>query len=432
MTITFIGHGYVGLVTACVFADFGNDVWIIGHTDKKLERLRKGDPIIYEPGLEELLKKNLKAGRLHITKEYNPAIKESEIIFITVGTPPKEDGHADLSAVYKVAEEIGKNLGNHYTIVSCKSTVPVGTNTKVKKIIDKVKHNNAKIEVASCPEFLKEGTALSDTTNPDRIVVGSDSKRAINKLLELHQPLGGKRVVTDLTSAELIKYTSNAMLATKISFANLMSFYCEKTGADIEMVLDAVGLDKRIGRVFMNPGVGYGGSCLPKDIKALIQTGKDAKINASMLESIDEINLQAQKYFIQKITQYAPGKDLGVWGLSFKPNTDDIRFAPSLNIIQALLKKEYSITAYDSQAIQNIKKVLGDKIKYAKSADEAVKGKDALLIITEWNEFKQIDLNRIRKLMKKPYIFDGRNIYQPKIMKKLGFKYFSIGRKPIL
>ncbi len=432
MTITFIGHGYVGLVTACVFADFGNDVWVIGHTDEKLERLKKGDPIIYEPGLAELLKKNIKAGRLRFTKSYNPAIKKSEIVFITVGTPPKKDGHADLSAVFKVAEKIGKNLGNHYTIVSCKSTVPVGTNNKVKEIIDKVKPNNAKVDVASCPEFLKEGTALSDTINPDRVVVGSDSKEAINKLLELHQPLGGKRVVTDLTSAELIKYTSNAMLATKISFANLISFYCEKTGANVETVLDAVGLDKRIGRIFMNPGVGYGGSCLPKDIKALIQTGKDIEIDTSMLESIDNINAQAQKYFIQKILQNAPGKNVAVWGLAFKPNTDDIRFAPSLIIIQALLSKGYKITAYDSQAMKNVRKVLGNKIKYANSANEAIKNKDALIIVTEWNEFKQIDLNKVKKLLKKEYVFDGRNIYQPEKMRKLGFKYFSIGRKSVL
>ncbi len=432
MTITFIGHGYVGLVTACVFADFGNDVWVIGHTDEKLERLRKGDPIIYEPGLEELLKKNLKAGRLHITKEYNPAIKESEIVFITVGTPPKEDGHADLSAVFKVAENIGKNLGNHHTIVSCKSTVPVGTNNKVKKIIESVKPQSASVDVASCPEFLKEGTALSDTINPDRVVIGSDSKRAIEKLLELHEPLGGKRVVTDLTSAELIKYTSNTMLATKISFANLISFYCEKTGADVEMVLDAVGLDKRIGRIFMNPGVGYGGSCLPKDIKALTQTGKDIGIDVAFLESIDKINSQAQQYFIQKVLQNAPGKDIAIWGLSFKPNTDDIRFAPSLTIIRALLKNGYKITAYDSQAIKNVKKILGDKIKYVNSPEKAVQSKDALLIVTEWNEFKQINLKKIKKLMKEPYIFDGRNIYQPTKMKELGFKYFSIGRRPIL
>ena len=432
MTITIIGHGYVGLVTACVFADFGNKVWVIGHNPKKIDRLKNGDPIIYEPGLKELLAKNLEAKRIHFALDYNPAIKESTIIFIAVGTPPKENGQADLSAVLNVAKKIGQNLGNHYTVVSCKSTVSIGTNNKVKKIIDQEKHSQAKVEVASCPEFLREGTALADTTHPDRVVIGSDSPRAIDKLLELHQSLGGKRVITNLASAELIKYTANAMLATKISFANLISFYCQKTGADVEAVLDAVGMDKRIGRIFMNPGLGYGGSCLPKDVKAIVYTGKRLKIKNNFLEEVDKLNYQAQENFVNQIIKKSPGKNIGLWGLAFKPNTDDIRVAPSLTVIKSLLKKKYDITAYDPEAAANVKKIIGNKIKYASSAQKAAKGKDALIIVTEWNEFKQINLGRIKHLLNKAVIFDGRNIYEPEKMKKLGFKYFSIGREPIL
>jgi len=330
MTITIIGHGYVGLVTACVFADFGNKVWVIGRNPKKIERLKSGDPIIYEPGLRELLAKNLEAKRIHFTLNYDPAIRESAIVFIAVGTPPKKNGQADLSTVLKVAKKIGQNLGNHYTVISCKSTVSIGTNNKVKKIINQEKHSNAKVEVASCPEFLREGTALSDTTHPDRVVIGSDSQKAIDKLLELHQPLGGKRVITNLASAELIKYTANAMLATKISFANLISFYCQKTGADVEAVLDAVGMDRRIGRIFMNPGLGYGGSCLPKDVKAIVYTGKNLGIKNNFLENVDRLNYQAQENFVDQIIENSPGKKVALWGLAFKPNTDDIRFAKHL------------------------------------------------------------------------------------------------------
>ncbi|NOY89245.1 MAG: UDP-glucose/GDP-mannose dehydrogenase family protein [FCB group bacterium] len=432
MTITIIGHGYVGLVTSCVFADFGNKVWVIGHSPDKIARLKKGDPIIYEPGLKELLIKNLEAKRIHFTLDYDPAIKESTIVFIAVGTPPRENGQADLSAVLSVAKKIGQNLANHYTVISCKSTVSIGTNNKVKKIIDQNKHSKAKVEVASCPEFLREGTALADTTYPDRIVIGSDSRKAIDKLLELHQPLGGKRVITDLASAELIKYTANAMLATKISFANLISFYCQKTGADVEAVLDAVGMDKRIGRIFMNPGLGYGGSCLPKDVKAIVYTGKSLGIKNNFLKDVDDLNYQAQENFVNQIIENCPGKNVGLWGLSFKPNTDDIRFAPSLTVINTLLKKGYQITAYDPEATANMKKIVGDKISYAASAQEAIRGKDALIVVTEWNEFKQVDLDEMKHLLKRAVIFDGRNIYEPEKMKELTFKYFSIGRKPVL
>jgi len=429
MTITFIGHGYVGLVTACVFANFGNKVWVVGHTPSKIEKLKKGNPLIYEPGLKELLEKNLAKKNIHFTLSFEQAVKESEIVFITVGTPPKENGEADLTGVYDVAEKIGKHLKSGLTVVSCKSTVPVGTNLKVKAIIDKVKPKNAQVEMASCPEFLREGTGLPDTFHPDRIVIGSNSKVAVNLLLELHEPIDGKRVLTDLASAELIKYTSNAMLATKISFANLISFYCEKTGADVETVLDAVGLDKRIGRVFLYPGVGYGGSCLPKDVKAIVNSGKALGINTNFLDAVEEVNLYSRKNFLEKIYKNVKGKKIALLGLSFKPDTDDIRFAPSLYIIEDLLTNDYKISVYDPEAMNNIKKTFGNKIEYHNNPYDTIKDVDCLCILTEWNEFKQIDLKKVKSLMKKPLIIDGRNIYNPEMIKKLGFTYISTGRK---
>lgn len=432
MTITIVGHGYVGLVSACVFADFGNTVYVIGHTPEKLERLKNGDPIIYEPGLKEVLEKNNKAGRLKFTTEYAEAISSSEIVFITVGTPPKDDGEADLSVVLEVAERIGKNISNRFTVVSCKSTVPVGTNKKIEEIINKCKKNNVQFAVASCPEFLREGSALHDTFQADRVVIGSNSQQAIDLLLKIHAPIPGKKVITDLASAELIKYTSNSVLAMKISFANLISFYCEKTGANVEMVLDAVGLDKRIGRIFMDPGVGYGGSCFPKDVKALISTGKQIGVDTHLLEAVDTINEQARINLLHKIVTHVKGKKIAIWGLSFKPNTDDIRFAPSVDIIRALLEKGYTLSVYDQEGMNNIKNLFGDKLTYAPSSYDALKEADALVILTEWNEFKNIDLKEVKRLMKKPMIFDGRNIYDTKTMKELGFSYISTGRESIL
>lgn len=431
MTITIVGHGYVGLVSACVFADFGNTVYVVGHTPEKLERLKNGDPIIYEPGLKEILEKNNKAGRLIFTTDFVESVSTSEIVFITVGTPPKENGEADLSVVLKVAEQVGKNISNKFTVVSCKSTVPVGTNKKIEEIINACKKNDAQFAVASCPEFLREGSALHDTFHADRVVIGSESKKAIDLLLKIHTPITGKKIVTDLASAELIKYTSNSVLAMKISFANLISFYCEKTGANVELVLDAVGLDQRIGRIFMDPGVGYGGSCFPKDVKALISTGKQLGINTGLLDAVDSINEDARMNLLQKILTQAKGKKIAIWGLSFKPNTDDIRFAPSVDIIRALLEKEYILSVYDQEGTNNIKKIFGDKIAYAKNSYDALVNADALVILTDWNEFKNIDLDKVKKLMKQPTIFDGRNIYSLETMKELGFNYISTGRAPI-
>ncbi len=431
MTITFIGHGYVGLVTACVFADFGNKVWVVGHTPEKIKRLSEGDPLIYEPGLAELLKKNLEAGRLRFTKDFDKAIPESEIVFIAVGTPPKPNGEADLSTVLSVAEQIGKNLKKGLTVVSCKSTVPVGTNLKVEEIITRVMPQGAELAVASCPEFLREGTGINDTLYPDRVVIGSPSKQAVERLLELHKPLPGERVITDLASAEIIKYASNAMLATKISFANLISLYAEKTGGDIETIMDAVGFDSRIGRKFLYPGIGYGGSCFPKDVMALIETGKSLGVDTELLDSVERVNKTVRENYIAKVLKHATGKKLGVWGLSFKPNTDDIRFAPSLHIIRALLEKGFQITAFDPAATENVKRALGDGITYVEDMYDATEGADALLIFTEWNEFKHADLNRLKKQLVTPLIIDGRNLYEPTQMKKLGFRYISTGRRVV-
>lgn len=431
MTITFIGHGYVGLVTACVFADFGNDVYVIGRTPEKINKLISGDPLIFEPGLEELLKKNLSAKRLHFTLDYDKAIPLSEIVFITVGTPPKENGEADLSSVLEVSKNIGKFLKQGYTVVSCKSTVPVGTNLKVEEILNIYKNKEAQFDVASCPEFLREGTGIYDTLNPDRVVIGAKSQKAVDLILEIHKPLPGKRVITDLASAEIIKYASNAMLATKISFANLISLYAQSTGADIETIMDAVGADNRIGRKFLDAGIGYGGSCFPKDVMALNETGKKLKINTSLLDSVEEINLFVRQNFLQKITNSVTGKNIAIWGLSFKPNTDDIRFAPSLYIIEKLLNLGYSVSVHDPEAMDNVKKIFGDKITYHTDMYKALEGADALCILTEWNEFKQANLIKIQKLLKNALIIDGRNLYNPEKLRAVGITYISTGRRAV-
>lgn len=433
MIITFIGHGYVGLVTACVFADLGNTVYVIGRNQDKLKRLSSGDPIIFEPGLQELLKKNLAKKTIHFTTDYSVSIPKSDIVFIAVGTPPNEDGSANTTTVYSVAELIGKHLKKGYTIVSCKSTVPIGTNRKIKKIIDTVKNKDAYIDVVSCPEFLREGTALQDTFTPDRIVIGSDSKKAINILLDLHKPLEGKRVIVGLESAEIIKYASNSLLAAKISFANLISFYCEETGADVLEVLEGVGLDRRIGHRFLQPGIGYGGSCFPKDVKALITMGDALSLDTTFLKAIEKINRDAQTRFISKIKKYVPKGKIALWGLSFKPNTDDVRDSPAFNIINALLYDGYTIQAYDPEAYKNAKRIYkkNKNITFLSSPYDTLNEANGLVICTEWNEFKQIDLQQVKKILKKPIILDGRNIYEPKKMKIRGFTYLSVGRNSV-
>lgn len=430
MTISFIGHGYVGLVTAAVFADLGNTVWVVGRTKEKIDRLNSGDPIIYEPGLDELLKRNLTAGRIKFTLSYEEAVSASQVVFIAVGTPSSATGEADLTSVFAAAESIGKSL-NGYKVIATKSTVPPGTNRKVSEIITNVKPSGSSFAIASVPEFLREGTGLSDTKHPDRVVIGTNSDRARDILVELHKPIDGKVVLCNVETAELIKYASNSMLATKISFANAISFLAEKVGADVERVLEGVGLDRRIGRNFLYAGVGYGGSCFPKDVKALIALSADYSYDFALLKAVEVINKQARERFVEKIVKHfdsLKGKTIAVLGLAFKPDTDDMRDAPSITIIDALVKKGARVVVYDPIAMDNAKRLVPKGVTFAKDPYGAAEGADAVAVVTEWNEFRQIDLVRLAKGMKHLVLFDGRNIYEPTRVRELGFMYYGIGR----
>jgi UDPglucose 6-dehydrogenase len=430
MEITMIGHGYVGLVTASIFADAGNKVNVIGRTPEKIQKLKSGDPLIFEPGLEEILDRNLKNGNLNFTLSYD-SIKDSKIIFIGVGTPSQKDGSADLSQVKVVAKKIAQNLGDDFTVISCKSTVPVGTNKEVDKIVKDNAPKGASYAVASCPEFLREGTGVTDTLYPDRVIIGSESKKAVDVLLELHKPIGGERVITDLASAELIKYASNSILATKISFANLIAKMSEVAGADAEVILEAVGLDNRVSDKFLNVGIGYGGACFPKDVKALAFIGKGMKLDTGLLDNVEKVNFDARDRFAKRIMDNAKGKKLAIWGLSFKPNTDDIREAPSRDIIKNLLSEGYELSVYDPQAMGHIKNIFGDKLTYNEDKMKALDGAETLVVLTEWNEFEAADLKAVKSQLKYPVIIDGRNIYDPKQMKELGFEYYSVGRRDV-
>lgn len=430
MIITFIGHGYVGLVTAAVFADLGNTVWVIGHTKEKIENLKKGIIPIYEPGLAEIVKRNIKAKRLIFTLDYTEAIPASKVIFIAVGTPPKITGEADLSVVYDVSEKVGKYLDG-YTVCVVKSTVPVGTNRKVEAILKKVKPVKAVVEVASVPEFLREGQAIGDTKHPDRIVIGSDSQNAKAILVELHKPIDGKLVLTTLETAEMIKYAANSFLATKISFANAIAQLSERVNANGPDVLKAIGFDSRIGSKFLHAGAGYGGSCFPKDVKALIAIAKSYGYDFKLLHNVEEINKDAMHLIIsktQKMIGSLRGKTIGVLGLSFKPDTDDIRDAPSRVIIPEFIKLGAIVKVYDPIAMENAKKVLPSSVHFMKNAYEVAKDTDALVVITEWSEFCELDFTKIKENMKTPNLIDGRNIYDPEKMKASGFSYTGVGR----
>jgi UDPglucose 6-dehydrogenase len=430
MTITFIGHGYVGLVTASIFADMGNIVWVIGHTKEKIENLKKGILPIYEPGLEEIVKRNVKAKRLLFTLDYKESIPASSAVFIAVGTPPKSTGDADLSVVFEVAEKIASNLGR-YTVIATKSTVPVGTNKKIEQIIRKSKPDTATFDIASVPEFLREGQAISDTLHPDRVVIGTESEKAKSLLVELHKPIDGSYVLTNIETAEMIKYAANSFLATKISFANAIAHLSELTGANGLKVLQAVGLDKRAGSQFLSPGAGYGGSCFPKDVKALIAIAKKSGYDFSLLRAVEDINKYAMKKIIDKAVKMlkgkVTGKTIGILGLSFKPDTDDMRDAPSIVIINELLDKGAKIKAFDPIAMDNAKKILKN-IDFCKSAYSVAKDADLLIVMTEWNEFKKINLQKIKEFMKYPNIIDARNIYDPDTLKDIGFTYNGVGR----
>ena len=432
MKITVIGSGYVGLVTGTCLSDLGNNVICADVSVEKIEKLKKNISPIYEPGLDGLINKNTGLGRLSFTTDVQGAIKFSEVIFIAVGTPPGGDGKADLSAVRAVAKTIGENL-NSYKIIINKSTVPVGSGDMVKNIILENRKSNIEFDVVSNPEFLKEGSAIEDFLKPDRVVIGADNKRAAEKIQQIYEPLETTILITDIKSAEIIKYASNAFLATKISFINEIANFCEIAGASVELVSKGMGLDKRIGTQFLKAGIGYGGSCFPKDTWALHEKGKELGYDFKIVGAAMDVNEDKHDRFLAKcikILKKYGCKSIAAWGLAFKPNTDDMREAPSIPIIEGLIKEGISVSAYDPVAEEEAKKIFKDSIKYGSMYD-ILKGADALIIFTDWNDFKQSDFNIIKTSLKNSVIIDGRNIYNPEEMCELGFKYYSIGRKDI-
>ena len=435
MKVTVIGGGYVGLVTGACFSHLGNEVLLAEKVPEKVDKLRKGESPIYEPGLEELLREGIDRGTLRFTTDIKEGVEFSEVIFICVGTPSLPDGSADLSQVEEVARLTAKNMDSYRLLVE-KSTVPVNTHQLVKKTVQRYLKRDAPFDVASNPEFLREGSAVYDFLNPDRVVVGVESDRAREIMEELYRPLTDKGfplIVTDPSTAELIKHASNSFLAMKISFINMVADLCERTGADVELVAEGMGYDKRIGREFLNAGIGYGGSCFPKDVKAFIKMAEDVGLDFGLLKEVERINAQRVERFMEKVLNALwtlKNKRVAVWGLAFKPNTDDIREAPSLRILPELLKRGAEVRAYDPKATENFRRVFlpGEDLTYVEDKYDAVDGAEALLILTEWEEFAKADMKKVRELMELPVVVDGRNVFEPERMKQLGFEYFSIGR----
>jgi len=436
MKVAIIGSGYVGLVTGTCFAEVGIEVICVDVDAKKIENLKNGIIPIYETGLEDMVHRNMKKGRLQFTTDISEALEDCEVLFTAVGTPPGKDGSADLQYVLSVARDCGKNMKDYLLIVT-KSTVPVGTAQKVRQALqEELDKRGVKIpfDVASNPEFLKEGAAIEDFLKPDRIVVGLDSPRAEELMKSLYKPftLNGHPIIfMDITSAEMTKYAANSMLATKISFMNDIANLCEIVGADINMVRKGIGSDSRIGNKFIYPGIGYGGSCFPKDVKALIHTAEDFNYELRILKAVEAVNHDQKSVLYHKIIKYfngdIKGKTIAIWGLSFKPQTDDMREAPSLVIIQKLIEAGAKVKAYDPVAMKEAKHTLGDTIIYAQDQYEALIDADCLVLVTEWPEFRVPNFNIMRKLLNKPVIFDGRNIYEIAEMKNKGFDYFCIG-----
>lgn len=428
MQISIIGTGYVGLVTGAVFADFGNIVTCVDINSSKIKSLKEAKIPFFEPRLEDIVKRNLSEKRLFFTSDYSFGVPKAQAVFICVGTPKKQNGEADLKYVEEAIKETLKYIKDK-TLIVIKSTVPVGADEDFEKLVPDNLINQ--IQFASCPEFLKEGSALQDAITPDRIVVGTTSEYAKKILEELYRPFNSKMLFTDLRSAQMIKYVSNSYLATKISFANMVANLCEKVGADVEDVLNGAGMDKRITRVFFNPGVGYGGSCFPKDVSAFISIFEEFKLDPSLFKAVEKINKEQIDLVIEKaegILRNLKDKKVAILGLAFKPETDDLREAPSLKIISRLLEEGVKISAFDPVAMDNAKKILGDKVHYAGSAYEALADSDLGILVTEWNEFKELDFKKIATLMKNKAIIDGRNIYDPDTLKSLGFVYSGIGR----
>lgn len=432
MKLAIIGTGYVGLVQGACFADTGNSVLCMDIDEKKISNLKKGFIPIYEPGLEELVKRNLQEKRLEFTTSLKAAVDHGDVIFLCLPTPQSEDGSADLSRVMMVAEQIA-TYANGYKVLVSKSTVPVGTVDRIRQILRK--RGKTEIDVASNPEFLKEGSAVEDSLRPDRVIVGSKSKRALAILMDIYTPFmrtGNPIMVMDERSAEMTKYASNSFLATKISFMNELANLCEKSGADVDSVRKGMGTDPRIGQQFLFAGVGYGGSCFPKDVRALIKTAQEHEYEFKILRAVDEVNGKQKRLMVKKMLKHFNNqlqqKVVAVWGLSFKPQTDDIRDAPSLAIIQSLLESGARVRAHDPIAIPKVKALFDGKVEFFENNYDALRGADALVLITEWNEFRRPDFDKMKSLMKRPVIFDGRNIYDPKLMREKGFVYFGVGR----
>lgn len=439
MEIAIVGTGYVGLVTGTCFSEMGIKVHCVDVDLEKIDNLKNGIIPIYEPGLEEMVQRNIKSDRLLFTTDLSSIINDVDVIFSAVGTPPGEDGSADLKYVLDVARTIGRNI-NKYVLIVTKSTVPVGTATLVKRTIqeelNKRNLHDLEFDVASNPEFLKEGSAIEDFMKPDRVVVGIDSDRAKSIMDLLYKPFtinNYRMIYTDIASAEMIKYAANAMLATRISFMNDIANLCEIVGADVNMVRAGIGSDERIGKKFLYPGCGYGGSCFPKDVKALIRTAQDKGYPMKVLKAVEEVNEYQKEILFKKFSNYfngdLKGKTVAIWGLSFKPKTDDMREAPSIVLIERLLQAGVKVKAFDPVAIEEAKKYIGGGVDYVKDIYETVDGADAIMLVTEWNEFRLPSWNIIKKIMNHPVIFDGRNIYNGNDLRNLGFEYFSIGAK---
>ena len=434
MKIAVIGTGYVGLVTGTCFAETGNEVTCVDIDQKKVDKLSSGEITIYEPGLEKIFLRNLKEQRLHFTSDLKAGIKDAKILFLALPTPPGEDGSADLKYVLGVAKDLG-NIIEDYVVVVDKSTVPVGTAEKVQKAI--AENSKVDFDVVSNPEFLREGVAVEDFMKPDRVVIGTNSERSKKLMNELYAPFvrsGNPLIYMDVRSAELTKYAANSFLATKISFMNEIAQLCERLGADVDMVRLGVGSDARIGKRFLFPGIGYGGSCFPKDVQALVKSAAEVDYDFQILNAVMDVNEKQKLHLMPKINDYfngdLAGKHFALWGLAFKPNTDDIREAPALYMIEALLAAGATVAAFDPEAMPNVKALLGDTISFAENQYDALEGADALIIATEWNEFRTPDFLKMVKSLKQKAIFDGRNLFEVKSVNELGFHYESIGRNP--
>ncbi|MEY4778502.1 MAG: hypothetical protein RIS13_1250 [Bacteroidota bacterium] len=434
MKIAVIGTGYVGLVTGTCFAETGNEVTCVDIDQRKVDKLSAGEITIYEPGLEKIFLRNLKEQRLHFTSDLKAGIKDAKILFLALPTPPGEDGSADLKYVLGVAKDLG-NIIEDYVVVVDKSTVPVGTAEKVQKAI--AENSKVEFDVVSNPEFLREGVAVEDFMKPDRVVIGTNSERSKKLMNELYAPFvrsGNPLIYMDVRSAELTKYAANSFLATKISFMNEIAQLCERMGADVDMVRLGVGSDARIGKRFLFSGIGYGGSCFPKDVQALVKSSAEVGYDFQILNAVMDVNKKQKLHLMPKINKYfnddLAGKHFAFWGLAFKPNTDDIREAPALDMIDALLAAGATISAFDPEAMPNVKALLGDKINFAENQYDALEGADALIIATEWNEFRTPDFLKMVKSLKQKAIFDGRNLFEVNSVNELGFHYESIGRNP--